>query len=106
MKNLNLNSNYYEGLPAEAFLIHPGPRDPGQSFKVIKVVAGVPGYYPVHWADFNTQELAQAYADELNGGPLDPAVAEAMLAGSMFGWLVPAADPATYRKPSRLAKRG
>jgi hypothetical protein len=104
MKNLNLNGNYYEGLPAQAYLVHPGPYDPGQGFKVIKVVAGEPGYYLVPWAEYNTQALAQADADERNGGPLAPAVAEAMLAGSMFGWLVPAADPATYRAPSKLKK--
>jgi len=99
-----VNGNYYEGLPAEAYLVHPGPYDPGRWFKVIKVVAGEPGYYVVAWAEFQLEHRAKAYADELNGGPLDPAVAEAMLAGSMFGWLVPAADPATYRKPSRLVK--
>lgn len=100
----NLNRNYYEGLPEQAYLVHPGPRDSGEGFKVIRVVAGEPGYYPVAWADFNTQELAQAEADERNGGPLDPAVAEAMLAGSMFGWLMPAANPATYRPVSRPVK--
>lgn len=93
----NLNSNYFEGLPATAHLVHPGPYDPGQGFMVIKVVAGEPGYYPVPYAIFKDEGRAKAYADELNGGPLDPAVAEAMLAGSMFGWLIPAADPATYR---------
>lgn len=100
----NTNGNYYEGLPAQAYLVHPGPYDPGQGFEVIRVVAGEPGYYRVPYAATDSVDAAQAYADELNGGPLDPAVAEAMLAGSMFGWLVPAADPATYRKPSRLVK--
>lgn len=99
----NLNRNYYEGLPESAYLVHPGPRDPSESHKVIRVVAGEPGYYPVPYA-MGSLAQAQAYADELNGGPLDSAVAEAMLAGSMFGWLIPAADPATYRKPSRLVK--
>lgn len=98
----NPNNNYFEGLPERAFLVHPGPYDPGQEYKVIRVNAGQFGYYVI--ATCKTLEKARAVADGLNGGPLDPAVAEAMLAGSMFSWLVPAADPATYRKPSRLAR--
>jgi hypothetical protein len=99
----NPNNNYFEGLPERAFLVHPGPYDPGEAIKVIRVNAGQFGYFVT--AVRKTVEEAQAVADGLNNGPLDPAVAEACLAGSMFGWLIPAADPATYRTPSRLAKR-
>lgn len=61
---------------------------------VIRVEKGVSGYWPT--IQKKTTAGAQATADELNGGPLDPRVAEAALAGSMFGWDIPAADPNRY----------
>lgn len=82
-----MDKRYYEGIPARAFLIR-------NELEVIKVVAGDSGYWPVERC--NTPEKARVLADKLNGDPLDPAVAEACLTGSMFGWLVPGADPKNY----------
>lgn len=87
-----MEKNYHEGIPSEAYLVHP--EDPN---KVIKVVAGEPGYYPVRFRPAEGQTGAD-FARFLNGYDMDPAVAEAMLVGSMFGWLVPGASPDCYRK--------
>ena len=79
---------YAAGLPARAYLVHP--TDPAL---IVMVIPGERGYFPIVAARSSDP---QAVADDLNGGPLAPEVAEAMLAGSMFGWRVPGADPATY----------
>ena len=55
---------------------------------VIAVKRGEYGYHPIH---------TTATADELNERRgVTPAMREAMLVGSMFGWHVPGADPDTY----------
>lgn len=81
---------YAAGLPARAYLVHP--TDPAL---IVMVIPGERGYFPIVAARSSNP---QAVADDLNGGPLAPDVAEAMLAGSMFGWDVPGADPRTYSK--------
>jgi hypothetical protein len=86
-----MKKNYQEGIPDEAYLVHP------ENGRLIKVVAGESGYYPMTIKD-GQGLTAQGLADKLNGGHLDEAVAEAMLVGSMFGWLVPGASPNCYRK--------
>jgi hypothetical protein len=73
---------------------------PSSPKEVIQVLRGVKGYYvrPL---------LYGASVDELNKSMgVTHAQAEAMLAGSMFGWHVPAADPAYYtaREKSMQAK--
>lgn len=81
--------DYVAGLPGSAFIRHP---DDG---RLILVRRGVLGFWPCHYlpaAGRTLEDLAAA----LNGGPLAPEVEAAMLAGSMFGWDVPAADPARY----------
>lgn len=84
-------TKYAEGIPPYVFLIHPN-----DECKVIKVVAGELGYYVVHTA--STPEDAREIAERMNDGPLDAAIKEACLSGSMFGWDVPGADPKTYRR--------
>ncbi len=81
---------YAAGLTARAYLVHP--TDPAL---IVMVIPGERGYFPIVAARSSNP---QAVADDLNGGPLAPDVAEAMLAGSMFGWDVPGADPRTYSK--------
>lgn len=68
-----------------------------------RVTRGQPGYTPI-------PHLTPAEADALNlKGGVSPALRESMVAGSMFGWHVPGADPKTglraYRKARPLAQR-
>lgn len=64
---------------------------------VIIVKKGVTGYYfPTNISTESEEEnkvLARAYNEKAG---VTPAQAEAMLAGSMFGWGCPAADPKNY----------
>jgi hypothetical protein len=52
---------------------------------VVALIEGEIGYWPIY---------SRADVDDLNLEPLPPEVAEAALAGSMFGWHVPAAAEA------------
>ena len=67
--------------------------DPTDDGKVIMIKKGVKGYIPT---DIKGGEKV---ADKLNErfGITKPQE-EAMIAGSMFGWDVPAADPSLYEK--------
>jgi len=69
-------------LPPRCYAQHPS------TGKVIGIERGKRGYYPVE---------TRVTADQLNAVlNVTPAQREAMLAGSAFGWHVPAADPARY----------
>jgi hypothetical protein len=78
-----------EGLPEKAFLIHPS--EPGT---VIQILRGESGYFIE--ARYDSPETALAVMERANGPSVTKAQLEAMLAGSMFGWSCPGADPETY----------
>ena len=68
--------------------------------KLIRIDFAESGYTPVR------EDESNKTAKELNekiGVTL--AQAEAMLAGSMFGWNVPAANPKNYDKDGKLLKK-
>ncbi len=89
-----MNKKCFDGIPEKVFLVQPNLPSFNPNL-VIMVRAGEFGYYPIRICQ--TTEEAQEMADRLNGSALDPAIKEACLVGSMFGWLVPGANPATYR---------
>jgi hypothetical protein len=68
--------------------------EPGK--RIAKVTYREDGYTPTVYDDpLFTQDDAEHIVAELNAAKgVTPAVALAMLAGSMFGWHVPAAEPA------------
>lgn len=68
------------------------PSNPNQ---VIRIDRGVPGYTPlrVHNSGKEAAEQVQHLNQQI---PVSDNQREAMSAGSMFGWHVPAADPDTY----------
>lgn len=85
-------------LPAKCWI--PLNSDP-QLLTCIK--RGESGYYPSR--RFDTPEEAQAMADEMNAHEVPPvtkAQVQAMQAGSMMGWEIPAADPDMYREDGSL----
>lgn len=64
--------------------------------EVIRIEKGVRGYRVTEYGAANNA-AAKAIAQSLNASiGVTPAQAEAMKAGSIFGWEVPAADPANY----------
>ena len=68
--------------------------------KLIRIDFDESGYTPVRADESNKT------AKELNEKMgVTPAQAEAMLAGSMFGWNVPAANPKNYDKDGKLLKK-
>jgi hypothetical protein len=79
--------------PDSCFVIHP--TIPAQ---VVKIRRGVLGFWPIK--RLATSEEAATMARTLNRADdlrLTPAMAEAMLVGSMFGWDVPGAYPEAYQ---------
>lgn len=79
-------------LPLRAFIdnrdLGTGRRVPQSSAPVIGIVRYELGFHEIH---------TNATADELNeADQVTPAQREAMFAGSVFGFDVPAADPARY----------
>lgn len=81
------------------------------SNEIIIIKKGESGYYSTEECGHDSAD-AQRIADEYNGRDgVSRAQAAAMLAGSMFGWEVPAADPKNYDsqglpvKPKRRAER-
>ena len=82
-----------EGLPELCFSVLPG------SGELICIKRGESGYYRSDWSTDDrkqNQELAD-YNNEKLG--VTPAQRMAMETGSMHGWEVPGADPASYQKP-------
>lgn len=69
--------------------------EPSVGYGLCALKKGVKGFYPVK--DYPNANAA--FADRLNFRlGVTKAQREAMLAGSMFGWNIPAADPKTYAK--------
>lgn len=86
-----------EGLPERAYTIHPS--EPGT---VIRLNRGESGYQIE--ARYEDPKTAQDVADKANGPSMTKAQVEAMLAGSMFGWSCPGADPETYTEDGASKK--
>jgi len=67
---------------------------PSNQGQVIAIRRGEPGYYPI---------VTALTAEELNGDAnITAAQISAMLAGSLFGWDVPGADPERYTADGRF----
>lgn len=78
--------------------------------ELIKIVRGEKGYYPCYdgasYSPETAREAAQKAAEERNDLlDVTKAQAAAMVAGSMFGWHVPAADPDNYDEDGKLIRR-
>lgn len=61
---------------------------------VLAIKRGTKGYYPVKDYPHGNQDLVDRMNKDLG---VAPEQVKAMQAGSMFGWHIPAADPATYK---------
>lgn len=84
----------FDGLPEMCFSFHEVNQE------VVIVKRGVMGYFPqtderVRFGDVDK-------LNELYG--VTKAQAEAMQAGSMFGWDVPASDPSRYDEDGNIVK--
>lgn len=77
-------------LPEHCYAVLPS------SGQLIEVRRGEKGYYPCAYST-GDREYNKVLANQFNTHEgISKAQAAAMLAGSMFGWNVPAADPACY----------
>ncbi len=85
-----------EPRPLQVAYVHVLGNEPGKRIGLVKF--GESGYYPAKSGyDFvgYTEDQVRKRVGELNDQlDVPPAVAEAMFAGSMFGWHVPAAQAA------------
>lgn len=90
-------------LPALCLSIEPSSGD------LINIKRGVSGYFPSDWNEHGNRRHNQVLADHYNKRRgVTKAQEEAMLAGSMFGWHTPGADPRSYDEngiPARASKR-
>lgn len=84
-----------KGLPEKSYHVHP--YDP---LRIIMVIRGESGYFPLR-NEFYSSKDAQDRVNVLNSG-LSKGQIEAMLAGSMFGWACPAADPESYEEDGTM----
>ena len=86
------------GLPEKCYAVLPSGDE------IIIVKKGESGYF--HTDKYGHDRThAQAIVDEYNGQlGVSKAQAAAMLAGAMFGWEVPAADPKNYDKEGQPIK--
>lgn len=83
-------------LPEQCYAVLPNSKE------IIVVQKGESGYYKTNMFS-NDRVEAQKIVDEYNDKlGVTKAQAEAMVAGSMFGWHVPAADPKNYDKDGKL----
>ena len=72
--------------------------------EIIIIQKGEKGYYHIEHND-NSREENRQRVDEINAkAGITRAQEEAMKAGSMFGWAVPAADPKNYDADGKLLK--
>lgn len=82
LEQFDVESDKFDRLPRVCLAITPGTENP------VRIVRGESGYYPVHPATdvarFNNERGITEHQ------------VEAMLAGSMFGWECPGADPDEY----------
>lgn len=79
-------------LPDQCYCVLSG------SGEIVIVKKGESGYYPTEKLSWDREE-ARAIVDECNkAGGVTKAQEAAMLAGSMFGWDTPAADPRNYNE--------
>lgn len=84
-------------LPTKCFVVEPATQ------KVVIVKRGVKGYYPC--PNIPPRQDPQKWADEMNTEDgVTKFQADAMLNGSMWGFHVPAADPAVLE--AEAAKKG
>ena len=65
---------------------------------VIQIRRGETGYYPVTQPGIDPDERNTVMG-------VTPAQKAAMIAGSMFGWNTPAADPAAYTAKGEIIRR-
>jgi len=85
------------GLPEKCYAVLPS------SDEIITIKHGEDGYF--HTDKYGHDRAhAQAIVDEYNGQLNVTRAQAAMLAGSMFGWEVPAADPKNYDKEGQPIK--
>ena len=85
-------------LPETCFSILPS------SGQLIIIRCGEHGYYPSEW-DTGSREKNREIASSHNARRDITDIQEAaMLAGSMFGWQAPAADPKNYDEHGRPVK--
>ena len=77
-------------LPEHCYTVLPS------SGQLIEIRRGEKGYYPCAYST-SDREYNKVLANQFNAHEgISKAQAAAMLAGSMFGWNVPAADPSRY----------
>jgi hypothetical protein len=62
---------------------------------LVAIKRGERGYHPVPDYPNADKDLAERMNERLG---VTPEQAKAMMAGSLFGWHIPAADPATYER--------
>lgn len=80
------------------------------SLKLIRIVAGEPGYYkadnhPEHKIAANNLETTEHLAHRLNAElGITEGQRQAMEIGSMFGWEVPGANPDSYNDDGSFKK--
>jgi len=80
--------------PASLYVNHPT-----METQVVLVKKGLSGFYPVkRCSDREEADRLRVTLNQINDLPDTPAMREAMLAGSMFGWDVPGAFPEAYVK--------
>ena len=93
-----------EQLPELCFSVLPSTGE------LIKISRGEKGYYPCYDKNADDPKSNREFADDRNAKlGVSKAQEQAMLAGSMFGWHVPAANPKNYDsnvKPIKQPDRG
>jgi len=86
----------FEGLPEKCYAIME------LTGEVIQINRGIMGYFPL---DEHLRFKGKEMVDILNDKDgVTPAQREAMKAGSLWGWYVPAANPLLYNEDGTLNK--